>query len=136
VAVLDTSAAIDYLLDEGVCDEVATALEHVPGPTAPDVMVFEVLAVLRRHTLRGGIDEQRAAAALRDLEDMPIEWFSSMSLRERAWELRDNVGPADALFVALAEQLGERLLTKDAGLAAAVERLGHVEVHHLPDPRA
>jgi predicted nucleic acid-binding protein len=38
-------------------------------------------------------------------------------VRERAWSLRRNLTAADALFVALAEQLGERLATKDVALA-------------------
>lgn len=133
MSVLDTSATVDYLLATGAGDQVAQLLKESPPPCAPDVMVFEVLAVLRRHALRGVISGHRATAALRDLGAMPIAWFPSMPLRLRAFELRENVGPADAIFVALAEDLGERLVTKDAGLAAAVTQLGQIEVRQLRD---
>jgi predicted nucleic acid-binding protein len=39
---------------------------------------------------------------------------------ERIWELRENVTPADAAYVALAEELGAPLLTTDARLTRAV----------------
>lgn len=130
MSVLDTSATVDYLLGTGVSERVASLLAESPAPAAPDVMVVEVLAVLRRQALQGVLAAGRAAVALRDLEDMPIDWFPSMPLRSRAFELRANLGPADALFVALAESLDERLVTKDAGLAAAAA-LGGIEVQHL-----
>jgi predicted nucleic acid-binding protein len=57
-----------------------------------------------------------------------------MRLRDRAWSLRANLSPADALFAALAAELGERLVTKDAALAAAASRFAGVEVQHLRDP--
>ena len=130
MSVLDTSAAVDYLLDIGVGERVGRLLVERPGPSAPDVMVFEVLAVLRRLALHGAIAGERAEDALRDLEAMPIDWFPIMPLRLRAFEMRANLGPADALFVALAESLGERLVTKDAALAAAATVRG-VDVEHL-----
>jgi predicted nucleic acid-binding protein len=60
-----------------------------------------------------------------------VEFFSSLLLREPAWELRENFTPADALFVALADQLGESLATKDRGLAAAVRDHAHATVVEL-----
>jgi predicted nucleic acid-binding protein len=49
-------------------------------------------------------------------------------MRERAWGLRENFTIADALFVALAERLGEPLATKDLALAAAVAGRGDLDV--------
>lgn len=46
---------------------------------------------------------------------------------ERAWELRDNVTFYDALYVALAEQLEESLITLDERLARAASGLVAVE---------
>src|SRR2546426_191179 len=86
---------------------------------APDLLVFETLAVLRRETLAGTIEEERAEAAVDDLGDLPIELFPGLPLRARAWELRRNFTTADALFVALAEQLHEPFATKDLGLLRA-----------------
>jgi predicted nucleic acid-binding protein len=54
--------------------------------------------------------------------DLPLELFPSLVLRDRAWELRRNLTVADALFVALAERLGEPLATKDRALVNATAR--------------
>lgn len=128
MTVLDTSAVLDLLLADGSADEVRRLLTAQGPAAAPDVLVFEVLAVLRRRVLRGEMTSQRARGALVDLGDLAIELFPGMALRDRAFELRDNFTAADALFAALAERLGEPLATKDAGLAAAVLRHTDVEV--------
>lgn len=100
MSVLDTLAAVDFLLgDEGAA---AIGEELSKGPAAaPDLLA--------------------------DLGDIRVEFFPAMSLRERAWELRENLTAADALFVALAERLGEPLLTRDRALAAAAGRHAGVE---------
>jgi predicted nucleic acid-binding protein len=120
VTVLDTSAAVDYLVGAGVAKQVTDILTSEGEVAAPDLIVFEVLAALRRETLRGSLAQDRADGALEDLADLPVELFPCLPLRRRAWELRDNLTAADALFVALAEQLDEPLVTKDSALAAAV----------------
>ncbi len=118
MTVLDTSAAVDFLLGTGVAKRVETLMEDEGELAAPDLLTFEVLAILRRETLRGVIAERRAASAVDDLGDLPIELFPSLPLRERAWALRRNLTAADALFVTLAEQLREPLATKDGALVA------------------
>jgi predicted nucleic acid-binding protein len=127
VTVLDTSVAIDYLLGSGVSDQVEALLSRGVA-TAPDLLVFEVLAVLRRAVGRRELTHARAGAALDDLGDMAVDLFPTLSLRSRAWELRRNMTAADALFVALAEALGEPLATKDRALANAASRHTAVEV--------
>ena len=128
MTVIDTSAVVDFLLAEGVAGEVEELMAREGELAAPDLLVFETLAVLRRETLRGHLADTRAAAAVLDLGDLPVELFPSLSQRERAWELRDNLTAADALFVALAEELGEPLATKDLGLADAAAKHGGVDV--------
>jgi predicted nucleic acid-binding protein len=122
VTVLDTSAAIDFLLGEAGAPAVEELLSAQAALAAPDVMVFEVLAVLRRDVLRGTLTGARASGAIDDLGDLSVTLFPSLALRARAWELRDNFTAADALFVALAEALDEPLATKDSGLAMAARR--------------
>jgi predicted nucleic acid-binding protein len=121
VTVVDTSGVIDLLLEVGAVSEVEQLLED-ETVAAPDVLVFEVLSVLRRHVLRGIVTAPRAQGALDDLADVALDLVPSLVLRRRAWELRDNLTAADALFVALAERLDEPLATKDRALAAAVRR--------------
>ena len=99
--------------------------------SAPDVLVFEVLAVLRRESHREAISEDRAAGAVEDLGDLSIELFPSLPLRERVWALRRNLTAADALFVALAESLDEPFATKDSTLARAIAKHSSITVLEL-----
>jgi predicted nucleic acid-binding protein len=85
----------------------------------PDVLVFEVLALLRRAWHRGAIRDERAAGAISDLGELPIQLLPSLPPRRRAWALRRNLTAADALFVALAESLDEPLATKAPGAPAS-----------------
>jgi predicted nucleic acid-binding protein len=131
VTVLDTSAVVDFLLGVGVATQVEALMTTEGEIVAPDLLIFEALAVLRREARRAEITADRATGAVEDLGDLPIELFPSMPLRQRAWTLRHNFTAADALFVALAEQLGEPLATKDAALAAEAAKHATVEVMRL-----
>ena len=128
MTVIDTSAVIDLLLGTGVCEQVRELASAQGELAAPELLAFETLAVLRRLTLRGTLGEQRAASAVDDLGDLPVELFQTMPLRRRAWALRANLTAADALFVALAEELGEPLATKDRALAAEAAKHADVDV--------
>jgi predicted nucleic acid-binding protein len=119
VTVIDTSAVVDFLVGEEAAEAVGALFAQEGTLAAPDVLVFEVLAVFRRHVQRRAIAPDRATGAIQDLGDLAVEIFPALPLRERAWELRDNFTAADALFIALAERLGEPMATKDRGLASA-----------------
>lgn len=133
MTVLDTSAVVDYLLGCGVAEQVQSLFVGEGELAAPDLLVFETLAVIRRGAQRGAIPEDRAAAAIADLGDLPIELFPSLSLRSRAWALRRNLTAADALFVSLAESLDEPLATKDAALASEASKHAAITVRLLED---
>jgi predicted nucleic acid-binding protein len=128
VTVLDTSAVVDYLLGSGASGAVESLLSQRGPASAPDLVVFEVLAVLRRATGRRELAPARADAAVDDLGDMALDLYPTMPLRRRAWELRRNMTAADALFVALAEALERPLATKDRPLARAAARHAAVDV--------
>ncbi len=134
MTVLDTSAVVDFLLGTGVAGQVETLMAQEDELSAPDILVFEVLAVLRRETLRKALPESRAAGAVEDLADLPIALFPCLPLRQRAWALRRNLTAADALFVALAEQLGEPLATKDSALIAETSKHAMAEILALQVP--
>src|SRR5262245_38321853 len=82
---------------------------------APEIIDLEVMSVWRR-TL---IDERRAALALGDLRDLPLKRASHSALLSRCWELRHNLTPYDASYVALAEALDVPLLTADRRISRA-----------------
>lgn len=128
MTVLDTSAVVDYLLGTGSSTRVAALMDEEQPAAAPDLLVLETLAVLRRDVSRGVLSEGRALGALEDLGDLSVDLFPTLPLRGRAFELRANLTAADGLFVALAEALGEPLATKDRGLADAARNHAGVEV--------
>jgi predicted nucleic acid-binding protein len=137
VTVLDTSAVIDFLLGDGVAGQVRALLNQVGLAAAPDLLVFEILALLRGDVARSGLGEARARDAIEDLGDLGIDLFPTLPLRRRAFELRENMTAGAALFVALAEFLDGPLATKDGPLASAVRRHTQVAVHLLStDPDA
>ncbi len=131
MTVLDTSAVVDFLLGAESFDAVEAILTRDAPVAAPDLLVFETLAVLRRLAAREPGIADRAAGAVEDLADLPLVLYPAMALRKRAWELRTNFTAADALFVALAEALGEPFVTRDSGLAAAVRRHTSIAVVEL-----
>jgi predicted nucleic acid-binding protein len=122
VSVLDASAALEFLLGTAVGRAVGERLLSDRAFAAPELLPFEVLAVMRRDERRGLLTAGRGAEALQDLDDLPLTLFSTRALLWRAWELRHNFTAADAMYVALAEALEEPLLTGDQPLARAVAR--------------
>lgn len=95
---------------------------------APHLIDLEVIQALRLSVIRGSMDALRAAHALEDFLDLPIERHDHESHARRIWDLRDSLRAYDAAYVALAEFLGATLITCDAKLRAASGHIAHVEV--------
>ena len=72
--------------------------------------------------------ERRARLALADLVDLPLTRAPHAALLERCWQLRSNLTPYDAAYVALAEAFDCPLLTADVRLSRATGPRCHVEV--------
>ena len=129
MAVLDASVLIEYLVGFDRVPAVRSSILAAAGALwAPQLVDAEVGHVLRRAVARGelGAGAAHAAlgagaahAALSDLARFPIQRAAHIGLLDRAWDLRANVSFYDALYVALAERIGEPLLTLDARLATA-----------------
>jgi predicted nucleic acid-binding protein len=86
---------------------------------APHLLDAEVGHALRRVVRLGELDADAAGEALWQLDELPLRRVSHELLIRYAWTLRENVSFYDALYVALAEMLGEPLVTFDARLARA-----------------
>jgi predicted nucleic acid-binding protein len=120
--VVDASALVE-LLAQG--DRAPAVLQAV-GTTdmvAPDAVNVEVLSALRRLERTGKLSAGRAAQAVDDLLDAPLQRFSTLPLLPTAWALRATVTSSDACYVALARDLGCPLVTGDRRLSRA-PRLG------------
>ncbi|WP_068399519.1 type II toxin-antitoxin system VapC family toxin [Kribbia dieselivorans] len=118
--VLDSSAVVEWLLVRRGATAVRERLRD-PAVTAhaPSLLGVEVVAALRGLVLGGYASPARAALALSDLTSADIEFYDPSPLLNRAWQLRDNLTPYDAVYVALAEVLGAVLVTADARISRA-----------------
>ena len=81
--------------------------------------MLEVAGALRDRVRRSEVALVDANQALTRLQRLPIIRHPLLPLLDRVWELRDNLTPYDAAYVALAERLEVPLLTADAGIARA-----------------
>lgn len=86
---------------------------------APELIDVEVASVFRRRWLAGDLNDERLTEAIKDLAAVEIERMPMRQLMSRVLDLRRNVTPYDAVYVALAEVLGCSLLTADQRLALA-----------------
>lgn len=118
IVVVDASALVALLLDNGSVGEwVADQLRgHVIA--APHLVCFETANIVRRHLAAKFVTLDVARTANRFLRDLPIELWPYEPLAERAWELRPNLTMYDATYVALAELLCAPVITLDNRIAA------------------
>ena len=117
-----------FILDASVA---VTALTEPDSPAAdllsdsdavfqvPSIFDVEVLSALRGLVRGGKYDRGAADELVADLVVLPVERWHMSPLLPRIWQLRDNLTPYDAAYVALAELTGAILLTGDERITAA-----------------
>jgi len=116
--VVDASSVVDLLLHTGAAERIESRLcSERRAAHAPHLLDPEVLQAIRGFVLTGEVTEARARLAVTDLGHFGVRRWSQRALRERVWALRHNVSPCDATYVALAERLGCRVLTRDGPLS-------------------
>ncbi len=113
--VSDASAAVAALLGN-VAAQVRLSGESVH---APHLIDFEVASAFRRAAHHGDVSEDAAREAVHVWTGVGIDRHGVVGLLGRMWELRHNLSPYDAGYVALAEALECPLLTANAHIAAA-----------------
>lgn len=117
---LDASAAVEWLLVREGAQSVADRFRDPDVMVhAPSLLGVEVTAALRGLVLGGHTTAERGAQALSDLESADITLHDPTPLLPRVWELRGNLTPYDAVYVALAEALDAPVVTADARIARA-----------------
>lgn len=117
--VLDSSAALELVLDTEHASFVADTLREHELAIAPHLLDAEVASALRRLAVTGAVTEQRCVVALAHFAALRLVRFGMLRSLPRMWELRETVTTADAFFVALAEDTGAPLLTTDRRLGRA-----------------
>lgn len=126
--VVDAGALFEVVAATPGADTLIDRLAEDPDQFAPHLIDVEVFSVIRRHHAAGRLDDTAARQAVADLQDWPGERLGHRLFLERAWELRDTVRGADAMYVALAEAMDAVLLTTDARLGRATGLRCRVEV--------
>lgn len=117
--VVDASVLANAVADDGPDGATARAALSGNDLSVPDLVDVEVVSVLRRRWLAKKLTAKRFATAIHDLASVPADRYPVLPFMPRAYELRSNVSPYDATYVALAEHLNCALLTADARLARA-----------------
>ena len=116
--VVDASAAFEALSG----NSQARALLVDNHVTAPHLIDTELMHVIRKHLLRKDISILVANTAISILTRFEIERVPTFRLNSTIWQMRDNLTPYDATYVALAQQLDIPLLTSDLRMARTAER--------------
>ena len=115
--VLDASVAVTALTEPD-----SAAAELLADSDAvflvPSIFDVEVLSALRGLVRGGKYDRDAADELVADLVVLPVERWHMSPLLPRIWQLRDNLTPYDAAYVALAELTGTVLLTGDERITA------------------
>jgi predicted nucleic acid-binding protein len=129
VIVLDASAAIDWLLRSSAGQQIEQRIygQH-ETLHAPHLLDLEFAQVLRRLVREGAVSALRADQAIDDWLGLRVTRYPHFVLLPRIWQLRHNLSAYDAAYVALAEELGAPLVTRDSRLASAAGHGAVVEV--------
>jgi len=116
--VLDASVAVTALTAPA-----SPAADLLSGDDAvfqvPSIFDAEVLSALRGLVRGGKFDGAAAAELIPDLMVLPVDRWHMSPLLPRMWELRENLTPYDAAYVALAELTGAVLVTGDERIMAS-----------------
>jgi predicted nucleic acid-binding protein len=111
--VVDSSAWIDFSLERAP-DVLVDALLSDGHWVVPEHFQVEVLNALRGGYLGNKIDDIRLARSTRELMEQELDVWPTSGLIPRIMQLLRNATTYDAAYVALAEELGCRLVTSDA----------------------
>jgi predicted nucleic acid-binding protein len=117
VIVLDTSAVVEFLVGTDEPAEMVRSAAAGEVLAAPHSIDLETAAALRGLVSGGKLPAGEAQRALELLAAIGVRRYEHVPLLPRIWELRHNMWPYDAAYVALAESLRSTLVTVDAKFA-------------------
>lgn len=118
--VVDASALVLALADEGERGDRARALLAAGGEwVAPEHLLIEVMQSLRGLYLAKELTAGQVAELAAQLPGLTVRTVEVAPLLGRIWELKDNLTPDDAAYVAVAERFGVPLVTADLRLMRA-----------------
>jgi len=117
--VVDASVLVRALGEDSDAGETARQRIHGHRLVAPELIDIEVISAWRKLHALGLLTAGRSDRARADLQRLPLWRVGHRPLIQRCWELRDNLTPYDAAYLAVAELFDATLVTADATLARA-----------------
>jgi predicted nucleic acid-binding protein len=121
--VLDTSAVVAFLVGADVLAEKVRAACVGERLAAPHAVDLECASAMRGLVRGGRLPADEARRALDLLGTIKLKRYDHLPLLPRIWQLRNNMWPYDAAYVALAESLGTDVITIDGKLERAPDLL-------------
>jgi predicted nucleic acid-binding protein len=115
VFVIDTSVAVKWYLPEVYQTEAQQFLDPRYDRNAPDFIHAELGSVILKKVRRGEINDEEGRRYQSLLATAPLLTQEALPLRAAAFEIALRIGGSlyDGLFLALAIQMGGRLVTAD-----------------------
>lgn len=117
--VFDTSALVEFLVGADELGEKVRAASVGERLAAPYAVDLECASTLRGLVRGDKLPADEARRALDLLGIIKLKRYDHVPLLPRIWQLRHNMWPYDAAYVALAESLDAELITIDGKLARA-----------------
>lgn len=118
MTVVDSTAFVGAVASSSAHAAAAKLLRGSPLH-APALLDIEVVSALRGLAMSAQFSPEQCREALSLLQELPVIREPHGPLLGRIWELRHDLTPYDASYVALAEALGVPLVTGDRRLAQA-----------------
>ncbi|MGH3544632.1 MAG: type II toxin-antitoxin system VapC family toxin [Mycobacteriales bacterium] len=117
LVVMDACAMVAfYAADDPRHSQVTARLSAGHALFAPTHFDVEVISAVRSLARNNPLFSAAVPAALGHLAGFPIRRMPLAPLLQRMWQLRENITPYDAAYLALTEQLGGSLVTCDVKL--------------------
>lgn len=121
-AVIDCSAMVDLLGSTGSTDLRTNGGLADCVLAAPHLIDPEFVSAARRLARQHPDRTEHVERLLTEFSQVPIMRFEHGPLRHHAWKWHHDLSAYDAMYVALAHELGLPLVTSDARLAATAQR--------------
>jgi predicted nucleic acid-binding protein len=129
VTVVDASIIITLLANRSADEMLRRRMAGQRAVHAPQLIDAEVISGIRGLLLGKKIDPMRATEMLHDYSALRITRHPMGPHLARVLELRDNFTAYDGFYVALAEELGVPLLTRDAKFGRAVGHKAEIQIY-------